>query len=133
VSSSLRPGFRRESTPRIVGYLLVIYWHLWIRASSLLLNLIFTIRPLSFKDLPMLVCHCHALTDRDIRRSVRLNDACSVAEVGDHCGAANGCGGCYELVAEIVACEKRRLAMFNPADAQDAGISELELDLALTG
>jgi len=81
----------------------------------------------------MLVCHCHALTDRDIRRSVRLNDACSVAEVGDHCGAANGCGGCYEVVAEIVACEKRRLAMLAPADAQDAGTPGLELDLALTG
>ena len=86
----------------------------------------------------MLVCHCHALTDRDIRRSVRVTGACSVAEVGDHCGAATGCGGCHEVVAEIVACEKRRLEMFN-AEAQDSGKPGLEqalpagLDLALTG
>lgn len=66
----------------------------------------------------MLVCHCHALTDRDIRRAVRANGACSVAEVGDCCGAATGCGGCHDVVAEIVACEKRRLAMFSPSDAR---------------
>ncbi|HEY4107023.1 MAG TPA: (2Fe-2S)-binding protein [Polyangiaceae bacterium] len=59
----------------------------------------------------MLVCHCHALTDRDIRRSVRLTGACSVDEVSEHCGAATGCGGCHEVVAEIVECEKRRLAV----------------------
>ena len=84
----------------------------------------------------MLVCHCHALTDRDIRRAVRTTGACSVAEVGDHCGATTGCGGCYEVVAEIVACEKRRLVMFS--DAQDASKPGLEqampgLGLALTG
>jgi bacterioferritin-associated ferredoxin len=86
----------------------------------------------------MLVCHCHALTDRDIRRAVRTTGACSVAEVGDHCGAATGCGGCYEVVEEIVACEKRRLAMVNPNAAPDAGKPGLEqaspsLGLALTG
>ncbi len=85
----------------------------------------------------MLVCHCHALTDRDIRRSVRTTDACSVAEVGDHCGAATGCGGCYEVVAEIVACEKRRLAVLNASDARDAkpGLEQAmpSLGLALTG
>jgi bacterioferritin-associated ferredoxin len=86
----------------------------------------------------MLVCHCHALTDRDIRRAVRSTGACSVDEVGDHCGAATGCGGCYEVVGEIVACEKRRLSMYNHAEAREAGKAGLEqaplqLDLALTG
>jgi bacterioferritin-associated ferredoxin len=86
----------------------------------------------------MLVCHCHALTDRDIRRAVRTTGACSVAEVGDHCGAATGCGGCYEVVDEIVTCEKRRLVMVNHAEAHDCGRSahepaSLQLDLALTG
>ncbi|MEI9938371.1 MAG: (2Fe-2S)-binding protein [Pseudomonadota bacterium] len=86
----------------------------------------------------MLVCHCHALTDRDIRRAVRTTGACSVAEVGDHCGAATGCGGCYEAVADIVTCEKRRLAMFNQAEAHDSSKPGLEqaapqLGLALTG
>ena len=86
----------------------------------------------------MLVCHCHALTDRDIRRAVRTTGACSVAEVGDHCGAATGCGGCYEVVAEIVACEKRRLAVLNVSDARDGkpGLEQATpppLGLALTG
>jgi bacterioferritin-associated ferredoxin len=88
----------------------------------------------------MLVCHCHALTDRDIRRAVRTTGACSVAEVGDHCGAATGCGGCYEVVAEIVSCEKRRLAVLNQADAHESsspGLEQaslsLQLGLALTG
>jgi bacterioferritin-associated ferredoxin len=86
----------------------------------------------------MLVCHCHALTDRDIRRAVRTTGACSVAEVGDHCGAATGCGGCYEVVDEIVACEKRRLVMVNHAQGHDSSRpahepAALQLDLALTG
>jgi len=86
----------------------------------------------------MLVCHCHALTDRDIRRTVRNTGACSVAEVGDHCGAATGCGGCYEVVDEIVACEKRRLAMYCPAEAHEPskpGLEQASLqpELALTG
>ena len=86
----------------------------------------------------MLVCHCHALTDRDIRRTVRLTGACSVAEVGDHCGAATGCGGCHELVDEIVACEKRRLVVLNALETREGSNSGLEQglpqqSLALTG
>ncbi|MEP7050171.1 MAG: (2Fe-2S)-binding protein [Pseudomonadota bacterium] len=79
----------------------------------------------------MLVCHCHALTDRDIRRAVRTTGACSVAEVGDCCGATTGCGGCYEVVAEIVAVEKRRLAMF--PDGADSGRSGPGVEQALPG
>ncbi|HET7538706.1 MAG TPA: (2Fe-2S)-binding protein [Polyangiaceae bacterium] len=84
----------------------------------------------------MLVCHCHALTDRDIRRTVRTTGACSVAEVGDHCGAATGCGGCFEAVADIVACERRRLVVLQAdADANKPGLEQASLQpaLALTG
>jgi bacterioferritin-associated ferredoxin len=83
----------------------------------------------------MLVCHCHALTDRDIRRTVRATGACSVDEVGDHCGAATGCGGCYEVVDEIVRCEKRRLLVLQAEDASKPGLEQasLQLALALTG
>jgi bacterioferritin-associated ferredoxin len=94
------------------------------------LNLIFTINSLSFSK-SMLVCHCHALTDRDIRRAVRASGACNVAELGDHCGAATGCGGCYEVVAEIVQSEKRRLAVL-PAEHGVASTSPAP-SLALTG
>ena len=104
--------------------------HFWMRASWLKLNLIFTINSLSFRK-SMLVCHCHALTDRDIRRAVRASGACNVAEVGDHCGAATGCGGCYEVVAEIVQSEKRRLAVL-PAEHGVASTPPAP-SLALTG
>ena len=81
----------------------------------------------------MLVCHCHALTDRDIRRAVRATGACNVAEVGDHCGAATGCGGCHDLVAEIVQSEKLRLSVY-PNDArQPSEPAAPTPDLALTG
>jgi len=89
----------------------------------------------TFNFTSMLVCHCHALTDRDIRRAVRTTGACSVDEVGDHCGAATGCGGCYEVVAEIVSCEKRRLAVLNASETKP-GIEQAlppALGLALTG
>ncbi len=87
----------------------------------------------------MLVCHCHALTDRDIRRTVRATGACDVAEVGDHCGAATGCGGCYEVVAEIVACERRRLVVLDSIAERDSnnkpGLEQAQPahGLALTG
>ena len=86
----------------------------------------------------MLVCHCHALTDRDIRRAVRSTGACSVAEVGDQCGAATGCGGCHDLVAEIVAGERRRLAVYKAVGAAEAATPSVEHtlpapDFALTG
>lgn len=56
----------------------------------------------------MIVCHCHGVTDREIRACVQ-NGACSPDDVGDHCGASTGCGGCRSLVAEIVQGERRRL------------------------
>ncbi|RYZ04994.1 MAG: (2Fe-2S)-binding protein [Myxococcales bacterium] len=58
----------------------------------------------------MIVCHCHGVTDREIRACVQ-NGARTPTDVGDHCGASTGCGGCTELVAEIVHGERRRLCM----------------------
>jgi bacterioferritin-associated ferredoxin len=58
----------------------------------------------------MIVCHCHGVTDREIRASVQ-NGARTCAEVAECCGASSGCGGCASLVAEIVHGERRRLAV----------------------
>ncbi len=52
----------------------------------------------------MIVCHCNATTDREIRRAVR-NGAGTLREVSRACGAANGCGGCTETVREIISSE----------------------------
>jgi bacterioferritin-associated ferredoxin len=58
----------------------------------------------------MIVCHCHGVTDREIRASVQ-SGARTCADVADSCGAGSGCGGCSSLVAEIVQGERRRLAV----------------------
>jgi bacterioferritin-associated ferredoxin len=83
----------------------------------------------------MLVCHCHALTDRDIRRAVRCNGAYDVEQVGEHCGAATGCGGCHDLVAEIVQNEKHRLTALTSDGRPSSGPGPAQVapDFALTG
>ena len=66
----------------------------------------------------MIVCHCHGVTDREIRRCVRSGVA-SVGGVSEACGAATCCGGCGPRVAEIVEAEleaqHRRLPMMQVA------------------
>ena len=58
----------------------------------------------------MIVCHCHGITDREIRACIQ-NGACTPDDVAERCGASGGCGGCTELVEEIVHGERRRLAV----------------------
>ncbi len=53
----------------------------------------------------MLVCHCHCVTEREIRDAVRRG-ADSAAAVGSVCGATTGCGGCRDLVEVIVDAER---------------------------
>ena len=52
----------------------------------------------------MIVCHCNGTTDREIRRAVR-NGAGTLREVSRACGAAAGCGGCSEMVRELITLE----------------------------
>jgi bacterioferritin-associated ferredoxin len=49
----------------------------------------------------MIICHCHGVTDREIRRAVR-DGARSLRMIGSACGAGSGCGGCQEAVQEIL-------------------------------
>ncbi|MDF3070526.1 MAG: domain protein (2Fe-2S)-binding domain protein [Polyangiaceae bacterium] len=76
----------------------------------------------------MIVCHCHGVTDREIRACVQ-NGARSLGDVGDHCGASTGCGGCASLVADIVHGERRRLCMVKT----ESTASNLGLSAALAG
>lgn len=75
----------------------------------------------------MIVCHCHGVTDREIRCIVQ-EGARTCAEVADSCGAASGCGGCASLVAEIVHGERRRLAVVRSdvTASPFAGLPELQ-------
>lgn len=56
----------------------------------------------------MIVCHCHAVSDRSIRQRIRDGHD-SVEEIGACCGAGTGCGGCVAAIEEIVD-EERALA-----------------------
>ena len=67
----------------------------------------------------MIVCHCYGVTDREIKASVRCG-ARTCSDVADTCGAGSGCGGCHELVAEIVSSERRHLAVVSPLAALQA-------------
>ncbi|MEB2345066.1 MAG: (2Fe-2S)-binding protein [Deltaproteobacteria bacterium] len=61
----------------------------------------------------VIVCHCRAKNDREIRRAVR-NGAVTLQEVSRACGAASACGGCAGAVHEIIASE---LGAFEPRSA----------------
>jgi bacterioferritin-associated ferredoxin len=69
-----------------------------------------TILPTAAWEIRVIVCHCRATTDREIRRSIR-NGAVTLREVSRACGAASGCGGCAEAVHEVIASE---LGAFEP-------------------
>jgi bacterioferritin-associated ferredoxin len=71
--------------------------------------------------LAMIVCHCHGVSDRTIRRAVRAG-AATQGQVARACGAGAGCGGCVEIVREIVLSELAlaRTSASAPAAGQHA-------------
>jgi bacterioferritin-associated ferredoxin len=70
---------------------------------------------------PLIVCHCHAASEREIRRAVR-NGAGTLREVASACGAASGCGGCGSAVQEIIASE------LGAHEARAADVAALDAD-----
>jgi bacterioferritin-associated ferredoxin len=53
----------------------------------------------------MIICHCHRVTDREIRSAVR-EGARNLRMIGSACGAGAGCGGCQEAVQDILDAER---------------------------
>lgn len=49
----------------------------------------------------MIVCHCAALNDQAIQAAVQAG-ARDADEVSALCGAGGQCGGCFEMVEELV-------------------------------
>jgi bacterioferritin-associated ferredoxin len=49
----------------------------------------------------MIVCHCHGVTDRTIRRVVR-EGACSLRQVALASRAGRMCGGCRPAVKKLI-------------------------------
>ncbi|MAE97068.1 MAG: (2Fe-2S)-binding protein [Deltaproteobacteria bacterium] len=54
----------------------------------------------------MLVCHCHDVSDREIRRAVR-EGASSRRQVTRQCRAGGDCGGCRQVIEEVLSDEDR--------------------------
>jgi bacterioferritin-associated ferredoxin len=51
----------------------------------------------------MLVCHCRAVTEREVRSAIRAG-ACTRREVARQCGAGSICGGCRPVIDELLEC-----------------------------
>jgi len=49
----------------------------------------------------MIVCHCKAITDRDIRKTI-LEGASTCSDVERLCQAGTECGSCRPLIEQIV-------------------------------
>ena len=67
----------------------------------MILKVLFNYVRLVFKSFALIICHCHAVTDRAIR-ACALDGACSIERVGECTGAGTKCGGCHASIAEIV-------------------------------
>lgn len=52
-------------------------------------------------DLTKIVCNCFDVTGEDIKAAID-GGASSVEEVQDITNAGNGCGGCMELIENVV-------------------------------
>ncbi len=52
----------------------------------------------------MIVCHCKAVSDRQVRAAVRAG-ASRRGAVARACGAGTVCGGCRPVIDEIVSAE----------------------------
>jgi bacterioferritin-associated ferredoxin len=55
----------------------------------------------------MFVCHCRALTDREIDEAI-ASGARDLDEIGRSCGAGITCGGCCPLLQELLENHFRR-------------------------
>ncbi len=53
----------------------------------------------------MIVCHCHARNDREIRDAVR-EGACTRQKVIRACSAGRSCGGCIPAIDDIIRSEQ---------------------------
>ena len=49
----------------------------------------------------MIVCHCRAVTDREIRNAIQCG-ARTPRAIARACGAGGRCGGCREAVVDLL-------------------------------
>ncbi len=62
----------------------------------------------NYKGIPLaeaggkIICECFGVTEPEIERVVRENDLKTVEEVTNYTKAGGGCGGCHEVIQEII-------------------------------
>ena len=54
----------------------------------------------------MLVCHCHRISDRDLKRFAKRGCK-QTDDLAGLCPAGSSCGGCRSLVDEVLSKESR--------------------------
>jgi bacterioferritin-associated ferredoxin len=50
----------------------------------------------------MIVCHCEVVSDRRVSDAIDCG-ACTVDDVGAHCGAGTRCGSCRPTIGVLLA------------------------------
>jgi len=58
----------------------------------------------------VIVCHCHQVSDREIRRAIS-DGAHSIDAISEICGAGSGCGGCVSEIASLLFRQRRVLPL----------------------
>jgi bacterioferritin-associated ferredoxin len=61
----------------------------------------FDILPFSRRNSPVIVCHCHSVSERAIRKAVR-NGAVTRRDIARTCGAGRTCRGCVPAIQAIL-------------------------------
>lgn len=48
-----------------------------------------------------MVCLCHGVSERKVRRAID-DGAATIIDVGEHCRAGTGCGGCHPTIDALL-------------------------------
>jgi bacterioferritin-associated ferredoxin len=73
----------------------------------------------------MFVCHCRAVTDREIREAIAAG-ARDLAAVGRRCGAGITCGGCCPLIQQLLAEHAGKAAATTPGHGGSGKVTLLD-------
>ncbi|WP_434387699.1 (2Fe-2S)-binding protein [Melittangium boletus] len=69
----------------------------------------------------MIVCLCHAVSDRIIRARI-AEGARTVEKLGEVCGAGTGCGGCHDQMTQLIG-EGRQANAMRPSCRESCALA----------
>jgi bacterioferritin-associated ferredoxin len=61
-----------------------------------------------------LVCHCHGINERRVRREIE-HGAASIEQVAERCGAGSCCFGCHPTIDALLVEHERTTVVALPA------------------